>query len=110
MFAYCNNNPVNFVDPSGCFLECFLDDCDITDDFDKSIGGGAGNYHYKGGSSTAGRSASYSGGFSSGRYTSNNSATRTYGKGGSKANYGQGFSSKGYNPKLKRGQKERLGL
>ena len=42
MFAYCDNNPVNCVDPSGCFLECFLDDCDITDDFDKSMSGGGG--------------------------------------------------------------------
>ena len=49
MFAYCNNNPIRFVDYSGECVEAFLDDADDALGFLELLGVGdcgGGTYHY----------------------------------------------------------------
>lgn len=49
MFAYCNNNPVMFYDPSGCMGEIIEEDFDYQDPFDlfpECMDGGCGTSYY----------------------------------------------------------------
>ena len=77
MFAYCNNNPVKFVDYGGDVLETCLEDADPTNDFMEDVMGG-GTYNYGVDLSVAARSLSFGNGLLSCGYSSYGYTTPAY--------------------------------
>ena len=93
MFAYCNNNPIRFVDYTGEFVEVFLDDADDALGFLELLGVGAcggGTYHYAVDLSHASRSSVWGNPLLNGEWSSYSYWTPMYGGGSS-----VGVSAKG---------------